>query len=94
MKMPYTAEYGSKLFEDHKSIYEELDRGTYVNPHGISFPVVLYHRTAGYKIAGAAAIWTEEVWGYSIQYQDGTTGGKFSTDQFSIYGKFAELTGG
>jgi hypothetical protein len=75
------AEYGTIEFENNKSIYTVLERGVYVNPHGIKNPCELYHRTAGYKIAGSCAIWVKEMWGYKMIYSDGTNGGKMFLDK-------------
>lgn len=74
------AEYGSEEFKNNQSVYTVLEDGVNVNSHGIERKATLYHRSAGYKAAGSCAIWTNEVYGYSIFYDDGTTGGKFSSD--------------
>jgi hypothetical protein len=71
------AEYGTKEFNDNQSIYSVIERGLYINPYGMKFPTEFYHRTEGYKIAGSCAIWTSEVWGYKIFWNDGSTTGRF-----------------
>ncbi len=70
------AEYGTDEYKNNKSEFTSLEIGIYVNPHNISFKCELYHRTEGYKLAGACAIWSKEIWGYKIFYHDGTNGGK------------------
>jgi len=76
-KIGQIAEYGTKEFNDNQSIYSVIERGLYVNPHGLKYPTEFYHRSEGYKIAGSCATWTKESWGYKIFWNDGTNGGKY-----------------
>ena len=39
----------------------------------------LYHRTAGYEVAGSRMRWTNEVWGASFEIYGTTNGQRFKT---------------
>ncbi len=76
------AEYGTEEYNSNKSAYTILEKATYVNPHGIEHPAVLYHRSAGYKPAGSCATYCKEIWGYSIFWEsDGTNHGRYSGNE-------------
>ena len=74
--LPQMTEYGTKEYKEHKSVYTQLDEMIWVSPISQSLTMVLYHRTEGYKPAGAAVTWISERWGYSYKYPDGTTSGQ------------------
>jgi hypothetical protein len=78
------AEYATPEFNENRAIYDVLEQGIYTNPHGLKFECELYHRSEGYKPAGSCAIYGFEVWGYKIFWNDGTTGGKFSSNENDI----------
>lgn len=88
------AEYGTAEFNANKSVYSVLERGTYINPHGLKYPCEFYHRTEGYKPAGSCAIWGLECWGYRIFWNDGTTGGKFFHNQADAMAAWNSLNKG
>ncbi len=75
------AEYGTPEHDNHRSIRTVLENATFVNPHGIQFRAEFYHKTEGYTPAGSCATWTKEVWGYRIYWNDGTSTGKFWSDE-------------
>jgi hypothetical protein len=86
------AEYGTDEFKNNQSIRTVLKIGKYINPHNISFKIELYHRTQGYKPAGSCAIWGNELWGYTLYYDDGTTGGRNTSNKEEIFKRYDELT--
>lgn len=69
-------EYGTEEFESNRAIETILGDSMYINPHKITTPMVLYHRTAGYHMAGSCAAWADETWGIHLYYNDGSIGGK------------------
>jgi hypothetical protein len=91
MEHKYTVEYGSKDFENNQSVFTILEESQFTNSCGIKFDVIFYHRSAGYKLAGSAAIWTDEVWGYQYQ-MDNSTHGRYWKDKETAKDYFDKLT--
>lgn len=77
MEFKKVVEYGSVEYWNNRSHVTILMRDNYVNAHDMKYPCHFYTRNAGYKFAGSAAIWTDEVWGYQIFWPDGTITGKY-----------------
>jgi hypothetical protein len=85
------AEYGTPEFQENKSVRTVLEKGKVENGCGVVRDVELYHRSAGFKPSGSCAIYTKEIWGFTIDYSDGTTGGANSTDFDMIKGRWEAM---
>lgn len=81
--MKYTVEYNSEEFKNNQSVLTVLDIGDIINSHGIKFSSEFYYRTAGYKLAGSCAVWTDEVYGYRY-FLDGSQHGRYSKNKTEI----------
>lgn len=75
------AEYGSKEFNENRAVYTILDKGIIKSGCGVEFQAELYHRTQGFCIAGSCGVYHNEVWGYRLYFNDGTTGGNMYSSE-------------